>query len=104
MARALSVSAAPFQSWRVLVTILSNSSFAHYERLCDRGQDNVQELIDAFWEHPYAFSMLAHHRYPDDVIHMFAGRVYNETPLPGLLAMRSINKEGRKKRVAHEVA
>ena len=50
--------------------------FADYQRLCDRGQDNVQELIDAFWEHPYAFYMLAHHRYPEDIIHMFAGRVY----------------------------
>ena len=78
--------------------------FADYERLCDRGQDNVQELIDAFWEHPYAFSMLAHHRYPEDTIHIFAGRVYDEPPLPGLLAMRFINEQGRKKRVAHEAA
>jgi len=78
--------------------------FANYQRLCDRGQDSVQELIDAFWEHPYAFSMLAHHRYPEDIIHMFAGRVYNETPLPGLMAMRSINEEGRTKRAAHECA
>ena len=78
--------------------------FAGYGRLCDRGQDNVQELIDAFWEHPYAFKILAHHRYPEDVIHMFAGRVYEETPLPGLLAMRAINEQGRKNRVAHECA
>jgi hypothetical protein len=76
--------------------------FADYQRLCDRGQDSIQELIDAFWEHPYAFSMLAHHRYPEDVIHMFAGRVYNEAPLPGLLAMRAINEQGRNNRVAHE--
>jgi 1H-pyrrole-2-carbonyl-[peptidyl-carrier protein] brominase len=74
--------------------------FGSYARLCDRGQDNVQNLIDAFWEHPYAFSMLAHHRYPEDVIHMFAGRVYDETPLPGLVAMRSINEQGRQARVA----
>ena len=76
--------------------------FGDYQRLCDRGQDNIQDLIDAFWEHPYAFSMLAHHRYPEDVIHMFAGRVYNETPLPGLMAMRAINEQGRTNRVAHE--
>jgi flavin-dependent dehydrogenase len=74
--------------------------FADYQRLCDRGQDNVQELIDAFWEHPYAFSLFAHHRYPEDVIHMFAGRVYQETPLPGLLAMRAINEQGRKDKAA----
>lgn len=78
--------------------------FADYQRLCDRGQDNVQELIDAFWEHPYAFSMFAHHRYPEDIIHMFAGRVYQETPLPGLLAMRAINEQGRKEKAALNVA
>ena len=78
--------------------------FAGYERLCDRGQDNVQELIDAFWQHPYAFKLLAHHRYPEDIIHMFAGRVYEESPLPGLLAMRAINEQGRKNTMAHECA
>jgi len=78
--------------------------FADYQRLCDRGQDNVQDLIDAFWQHPYAFKLLAHHRYPEDIIHMFAGRVYEETPLPGLVAMRAINERGRKNNVAHECA
>jgi FADH2-dependent halogenase len=78
--------------------------FSDYQRLCDRGQDNVQELIDAFWEHPYAFSLFTHHRYPEDVIHMFAGRVYQETPLPGLLAMRAINEQGRKEKAAEEAA
>ena len=53
---------------------------------------------------PMPFTMLAHHRYPEDIIHMFAGRVYTETPLPGLLAMRSINEQGRNKRVTHECA
>ena len=76
--------------------------FADYQRVCDRGQDSVQELIDAFWQHPYAFKLLAHHRYPEDVIHMFAGRVYEETPLPGLVAMRAINDKGRNQRVVHE--
>jgi flavin-dependent dehydrogenase len=78
--------------------------FADYQRLCTRGQDNVQELIDAFWEHPYAFSLFAHHRYPEDIIHMFAGRVYQETPLPGLLAMRAINEQGRKEKAALNAA
>jgi flavin-dependent dehydrogenase len=76
--------------------------FSEYQQLCDRGQDNVQELIDAFWEHPYAFQIFAHHRYPEDVIHMFAGRVYDETPLRGLSAMREINEQGRNNRVADE--
>ncbi len=78
--------------------------FADYERLCDCGQDNVQEVIDAFWDHPSAFYMLAHHRYPNDTIHIFAGRVYNEPPLTGLLSMRLINEQGRKTKVAYKTA
>ena len=78
--------------------------FADYQRLCDRGQDNVQDVIDAFWNHPSAFYMLAHHRYPEDTIHIFAGRVYDQPPLPGLLAMRFINEHGRNKRVAEQAA
>ncbi len=81
-----------------------SNPFADYQRLCDRGQDSVQDLIDAFWQHPYAFSMLAHHRYAEDIIHLFAGRIYTETPLPGLLAMRSINEQGRRKEGTHECA
>lgn len=78
--------------------------FADYERVCDHGQDNVQELIDAFWQHPYAFKLLAHHRYPEDIIHMFAGRVYEESPSRGLMAIRTINEQGRTKRFGHQCA
>jgi flavin-dependent dehydrogenase len=79
-----------------------SNPFLDYERLCDLGQDNVQELIDTFWDHPSAFYMLAHHRYPEDTIHIFAGRVYNEPPLPGLMAMRSVNAQGRKSKALQE--
>jgi FADH2-dependent halogenase len=71
--------------------------FADYQRLCERGQDNVQELVDAFWQHPYAFAIFAHRRYPEDIIHLFAGRVYEESPSPGLRALRGINHKGRLK-------
>jgi flavin-dependent dehydrogenase len=70
--------------------------FADYERRCEAGQDVIQELIDAFWEQPMAFSIFVHHRYRDDCIDMFAGRVYMDEPSPGLRAMQRINEHTRK--------
>jgi FADH2-dependent halogenase len=69
--------------------------FAEYQRLAERGQDAIQDTLDAFWEQPYAFAIFAHHRHRDDVIHLFAGRLYGETPSPGLLALRGIVARGR---------
>lgn len=71
--------------------------FAEHERLCQRGTDAYQELIDGFWEDPLAFQFLVHHKYTDDVIDLFAGRVYAETPSPGLQAMRALNERRRQR-------
>jgi hypothetical protein len=67
----------------------------HYRELCTRGQDNVQELIDFFWQHPYGFSVFAHRRYPDDIVGLFAGRLYDDEPSPGLRAIRALNAKSR---------
>jgi hypothetical protein len=71
--------------------------FLAYQELCERGQDNVQNMLDAFWEQPYAFAIFAHHRYREDIIHIFAGRIYDETPTAGQEAMRSISNQARQK-------
>jgi len=69
--------------------------FAEYERLCDSAQSVIQDLIDAFWDHPMAFAFFAHSRYREDFIDLFAGRVYGEKVSPGLNAIREINAAGR---------
>ena len=58
--------------------------------------DVVQDVIDSFWEEPYAFAFVTHSRHPEDCIDMFAGRVYTEQPSPGLLALRRILATSRK--------
>jgi flavin-dependent dehydrogenase len=71
--------------------------FLAFQQLAERGQDNIQNMLDAFWEQPYAFAIFAHHRYREDIIHMFAGRIYDDTPTPGQEAMRRISEHARLK-------
>nr|VFJ75647.1 MAG: Dehydrogenase (flavoprotein) [Candidatus Kentron sp. FW] len=65
--------------------------FMDYQRICERGQDVIQSLIDAFWSQPLAFGYFVHVRHTEDCINMFSGRVYGEEPSPGLVAMRELN-------------
>ena len=74
---------------------MGDAPFVEYQRICDLGMNTIQELIDAFWNNPHAFAHAAHYKYRDDVIDLFAGRIYEETPSDGLLAMRKINEVSR---------
>ncbi len=66
--------------------------FDDHERICEIGQDIVQSLVDGFWWNPFAFAIFVHRRYTDDFTDLFAGRVYQEEPSPGVQALRNINK------------
>lgn len=65
--------------------------FIDYQKYCEKGADTFQEIIDGFWENPLAFAFLAHKRYTEDFIDMFAGRVYNDVSYRGLEALRKLN-------------
>jgi flavin-dependent dehydrogenase len=66
-------------------------AFSGYARTCELGTDNIQALVDCFWNNPLAFSIFVHKRYREDFIDLFAGRVYQEEPSPGLRAIHKIN-------------
>lgn len=72
-------------------TSTQSNPFADYENLCQKGMDTIQDLIDGFWNNPLAFGYLAHFRHREDIINLFAGRVYDETPSQGLMALRQLN-------------
>ncbi len=74
---------------------MSSRTFEKYERTCTSGMDTIQELIDAFWNNPHAFSHAAHVKYRDDIVDLFAGRIYQEAPSPGLKALQAINDKFR---------
>lgn len=64
--------------------------FAAYESYVEMGEDVVQDLIDTFWQHPFAFAFFIHRRHTEDMIDMFAGRLYQPEPSEGLAAMRRL--------------
>ncbi|MCA9953784.1 MAG: tryptophan 7-halogenase [Ardenticatenaceae bacterium] len=71
--------------------------FAEYERYCELGMDTIQDVLDCFWDQPTPFAFMVHSRYVDDFIDLFAGRVYQEDPSPGLQAIRKVNAKLREK-------
>src|SRR5437773_7046683 len=50
--------------------------FAEHMLFCEKGTDNLEDMVDLFWEQPFAFATFVHHRYRDQMIDAYAGRVY----------------------------
>ncbi len=65
--------------------------FAEHEAYCELGMDTIQEVLDCFWSSPISFAFFAHTRYNEDFIDIFAGRIYQTEPSPGLQAVRKVN-------------
>jgi len=69
--------------------------FRDYQIVSTRGMEAIQTLIDAFWERPTQFALIAHQKHPEETIDLFAGRVYGEEPSKALIAMRQIVNKAR---------
>jgi 1H-pyrrole-2-carbonyl-[peptidyl-carrier protein] brominase len=71
--------------------------FATHQMACEKGIDNLEDMIDLFWEQPFAFSTFVHSRYTDQVIDAFAGRIYEHEHQPsiGIMAFRKLLKRTR---------
>lgn len=65
--------------------------FKEHEAYCELGMDTIQEVLDCFWSSPISFAFFAHTRYNEDFIDIFAGRIYQTEPSPGLQAVRKVN-------------
>lgn len=64
---------------------------------CERGIDILEDLVDAFWENPLAFAALTHLRCRDEIIDIFANRVYPEDgqPSPTVHRLRKLLQRER---------
>lgn len=63
----------------------TGNPFQAHQDMLERGLDNVQVLIDGFWENPLGFAHLAHRSAcKEDIVDLFAGRIYGEEQSPGL--------------------
>ena len=72
--------------------------FAEHQLFCEQGIDNLEEMIDVFWEQPFAFATFVYHRHPDLMTDAFAGRIYptEHQPSSSVLSFRKILKRTRK--------
>src|SRR5262249_45017220 len=71
--------------------------FAEHMLFCEKGTDNLEDMVDLFWEQPFAFATFVHHRYRDELIDAFAGRVYEteHQPSPAMITFRKMLKRTR---------
>ena len=65
--------------------------------LCEKGIDNLEDMIDLFWEQPFAFATFVHSRYTEQMTDAFAGRIYEfeHQPSPSMMSFRKLLKRTR---------
>lgn len=71
-----------------------DSPFAAYEIERERGIDVVEDMMDAFWEYPFRFAKIVHD-YRDEMIDIFAGRLWERQPSAALKKLRGLTKRER---------
>lgn len=66
--------------------------FAEHMVFCEKGADNLEDMVDLFWEQPFAFSTFVHRFHREEMIDAFAGRVYEteHQPSRAILAFRKM--------------
>src|SRR5450432_939899 len=71
--------------------------FDAHQRFCEKATDNLEDMVDLFWEQPFAFSVFVHHRYRAELTDAFAGRVYEteHQPSNAILQFRKMLKRER---------
>lgn len=70
--------------------------FDAHQRFCEKGSDNLEDMVDLFWEQPFAFATFVHYRYRHELTDAFAGRVYEteHQPSNAILQFRKLlNRE-----------
>ncbi|HEY3661757.1 MAG TPA: NAD(P)/FAD-dependent oxidoreductase [Chthoniobacterales bacterium] len=71
--------------------------FEALQRFCEQGSDNLEDMVDLFWEQPFAFATFVHQRYRSELIDAFAGRVYEteHQPSNAIMQFRKLLKRER---------
>lgn len=71
--------------------------FEEHQRTCEKGIDNLEDMIDLFWEQPFAFATFVHSRYVEQMTDAFAGRIYEceHQPSTSIISFRKLLKRDR---------
>ncbi len=59
----------------------SDNPFQAYMLHTERAIDMLEDMIDTFWENPLAFAVMVHDKFRQQVLDMFAGRIYDGMPV-----------------------
>ena len=60
-----------------------------YVEVTTQAQNIISDMLAYFWKHPWGFANMAHVRHKQEFLELFAGRIYQVQPGPGLLKMRA---------------
>jgi flavin-dependent dehydrogenase len=71
--------------------------FEEHQLICEQGADNLEDMIDLFWEQPFAFATFVHSRYVEQMTDAFAGRIYpfEHQPSTSMMSFRKLLKRTR---------
>jgi flavin-dependent dehydrogenase len=71
--------------------------FAEHMVFCEKAADNLEDMVDLFWEKPFTFSAFVHRFHREEMIDAFAGRVYEteHQPSRAILAFRKMLERTR---------
>jgi len=72
----------------------ADNPFADYALMVERGSDVAEDVMDAFWEHPFAFARTVFTQ-RDEMIDIFAGRVWQRQPSVATDKLRRFLKRER---------
>jgi len=72
-----------------------SNPFADYQAYVEKGIDVLEDSLDGFWEHPFSFAWLVHARHKEDMIDIFAGRIYEGQPSSAIKGFHSLLKRER---------
>ena len=64
--------------------------FAEHQLHFEKGIDILEDLMDTFWEYPWAFAHMTHFKYVDEILDIFAGRLWDRQPSRAVVAMRKL--------------
>jgi FADH2-dependent halogenase len=68
---------------------------AEWVRFAEQAIDVLEDVLDTFWEQPFAFAQFVHARYRPLMMDVFAGRVYERQPSIAVNAFRKILQRER---------
>ena len=72
-----------------------DNPFAAHALNVEQGIDVVEDMMDTFWEHPFSFARVIYTQL-DEMIDIFAGRLWERQPSAALTKMRRMLKRERK--------